>query len=153
MKKKRKVKPTKAQFEQLIVLAVTAIKQGYNNSQNKAALKAKGVASTQTALEYMARARERIRSESDIPIDQLRSESLEFYKHLIRDPRTTIREKILARERFDKIMGLDAPVQAQVGGIAGAPIQISELSDDDTRKAMLAVRGALDRSKVLPVQT
>jgi len=46
--------------------------------------------------------------------DEHRCESLAFYRSVILDPNASTADKIRARERIDKLLGLEQPVKAEV---------------------------------------
>lgn len=59
---------------------------------------------------YLRRAREAMRAETGKSVEDLRAESYAFYQSILASPDVTAREKIKARERIDKLLGLDKPV-------------------------------------------
>jgi len=61
---------------------------------------------------------------SQISIEEQRAESRARYEQIIRDPKAHIRDRIRAQTRIDRLMGLEAPVQMEVSGTGGGPIEI-----------------------------
>lgn len=64
-----------------------------------------------TVERYLARARERMVDESGKTKDELRADSLNFYLGIARDMTADPRSRIMARERVDRLYGLDQPIK------------------------------------------
>lgn len=64
-----------------------------------------------TVERYLSRARERMVAESGKTKDELRQDSLSFYLAIARDPTADHRSKLIARERIDRLYGLDMPIK------------------------------------------
>ncbi len=90
----------------------------------------------------MGRARARNIKALERPKNDWVAESVEFYRDIATDPTSEPRDKIKARERIDKLLGLDAPVRTEHSGVDGGPIQIeqliaaSELTEMDVQRAL-----------------
>jgi len=93
---------------------------------------------------YITRARERLLQRLDQVKREHRADSLAFYEGVISGEEAGPGEKIRARERIDKLLGLEAPMQiAHSGEIANpSTVEIKDLKLDlDTRRRLLlAVR-------------
>lgn len=67
------------------------------------------------AAEYRRRKRKRNRAQNRHQFQQalnkdkpdLRAEAYVFYRNILRDPNATVHEQLTARERLDKLLGLD----------------------------------------------
>lgn len=121
------MKPTNKELEERIELVAQMITKGWRTSQIKAGVRAKfGQSLDQRTIgRYMARARDLIMKQCDMTKDQMRAESFEFYAAVIRDGKSTMREKMQARERIDKLFGLEAPTRQEVSGPGGKPISMA----------------------------
>lgn len=64
-----------------------------------------------TVERYLSRARERMVAESGKTKDELRQDSLSFYLAIARDPVADHRSRLIARERIDRLYGLDMPIK------------------------------------------
>lgn len=83
--------------------------------------------SSRTVERYLRRAREQMVEETGQPKDVLRAESVEFYRTVCQDSDAEDRDRIKARERIDKVLGLEAPQQFEHSGRNGAPIALATL--------------------------
>lgn len=79
---------------------------------------------------YLSRARARLVEESGKSKDELRSESFNFYMTIARDITTDPRSRILARERIDRLFGLDQPIKVAPTDPSGDR-PYAKLSDDE----------------------
>lgn len=64
-----------------------------------------------TVERYLSRARMRLAAAAQIGRDELRAESLSFYLSVLRDQTASHRDRLLARERVDRLFGLDTPIK------------------------------------------
>lgn len=82
---------------------------------------------------YLRRAREAMRAETGKSVEDLRTESYYYYRSVLQDPEASHRDKLRARERIDKLLGLDKPVMTHNKNlnIDVTPEDISEMSDDE----------------------
>lgn len=93
---------------------------------------------------YLSRARERMVAESGKSKDELRQDSLNYYLAITRDPSADHRSKLIARERIDRLYGLEMPLKVAPTDPTGQK-PYANLSDEelDTRIAeALAARSA-----------
>lgn len=82
---------------------------------------------------YIARARVNLLERLRQTKENHRCQSLALYEEILLTGNP--REKILAQERIDKLLGLEAPRSIAVGGIEGsAPIKIADERKYDPRK-------------------
>jgi hypothetical protein len=99
---------------------------------------------------YMATARENLLQTLHQTKENHRCQSLGLYEQILFTG--TIREKILAQERIDKLLGLEQPRTISVGGIEGAaPIKVAGERYDprklDTEK-LIQLKSILTDAKV-----
>lgn len=64
-----------------------------------------------TVERYLSRARERMVAESGKSKDELRQDSLNYYLAVTRDQTADHRSRLQARERIDRLYGLDMPIK------------------------------------------
>lgn len=113
-----------------------------------------GPVSHQTLSRYESRARARNLESLNRPKPEWVSESIEYYREIAQDPATEPRDRIKARERIDKLLGLEAPARTEHSGVDGGPIQIeqliaaSELTAIDVERALLQVVNVPDSEDV-----
>lgn len=117
-------KPTAEEQIEIEDLAYSLLASGLLKSQIKAHLK-KWAAKKEKLLNgrvsikmdsrtierYLSRARARMREESGKTTEELREDSLNFYLSIARDITADPRSRIQARERVDRLYGLDKPVK------------------------------------------
>lgn len=91
---------------------------------------------------YLSRARGRLVEESGKSKEELRAESLNFYLTITRDITADPRSRIQARERIDRLYGLDQPIKVAPTDPSGDR-PYSNLSDAElaTRIAELVAAG------------
>ena len=70
---------------------------------------------------YLSRARDEMMAESDRSVDEHRADAYHFYLSVLQDSKTSIRSKLLARERIDKLYGLEKH-KLEVTGGNGSPL-------------------------------
>jgi len=104
-------RPTSQEIQEREDLAFDLLSRCYHKSQIKKHFKEKYSCDARTVERYLSRARKRMDVQAAQGKSMLRAESFAFYSSVLRDNRATPREKILARERIDKLYGLDAPVK------------------------------------------
>lgn len=120
-------RPTTEEQIEIEDLTYTLLASGLLKSQIKTQLKKwaqkkqKELASTQpgiliqmdarTVERYLSRARARFVEESGKTKDELRTDSLNFYLAIARDLGADHRSRLQARERVDRLYGLDMPVK------------------------------------------
>lgn len=97
--------------EESIAFAELAYSRRLHKHAIKALLRQQFALSARSCERVLARARERILERTGKPKDEHRMDSLMFYDSIIRDSAAQIRYKILAQERIDKLLGLEAPAK------------------------------------------
>jgi hypothetical protein len=137
------VVPTRAEVEDRIEAAGQFWAAGLTTGQLKTAMREKfGSLDHATCLRYLARARKRWAAEMALTPRQRqaqRGEAIEFYRQRLRDSKTSDRVKVMARERIDSLLGLDAPIRTELSGPDGKPIAVEAV------KRVPIDFGAMDR--------
>ena len=90
---------------------------------------------------YIARARERMLLRLNRVKDEHRAESLSYYEGVILNPAATVREKVVARERIDKLLGLEVAQRLELehSGTLHRGVDVDALELDlPTRKKLLS---------------
>lgn len=79
--------------------------------------------------------------------ETFRSESLAFYEAKARDKEASVSDQIRARERIDKLLGLDAPTRSELSGPDGEPVEISAQLDPESIQLLSDdhIKGIFDR--------
>lgn len=85
--------------------------KGAYDGEVKTVVAARYGISRRTVERYLRRAREEMRAEIGRDKPDLQAESLEVYRSILMDEDAKPIEKIKARERMDKLLGLEAPVK------------------------------------------
>lgn len=146
--KKRKVprartKPTQDEIEERTEFVMELEAQYMHEGQIKRMFREKyGYASHVTINDYRLRARARFKQSANVKPSDVSERALAFYQSVIRDPCSTVTERIKAQERMDKIFGIEAPSRSELSGVNGGAIQIeqliaaSELTPDDVKRAL-----------------
>jgi hypothetical protein len=110
--------------EQAIEFARLALCQRHHKYAIFALLKKTYGVSSRTCERILSHARGRIRDGTGKEIDQHRSDAYAFYDSIIRQPNASIREKILAQERIDALLGLERPTKIEHTGADGKPLEV-----------------------------
>lgn len=100
---------TREQQSQLVQAVKQLLSQGKHPSDIKRAINREYELSPRSVERYITRARREMIDHLEAPTNQLRSESFVFYLTIINDSRSSQRERLRARERIDKLLGLDTP--------------------------------------------
>lgn len=146
--KKRKVprirkQPTQDEIEERTEFVMELEAQYMHEGQIKRMFREKyGDVSHVTINDYRLRARARMKESANVKPSDVAERAMAFYKAVIRDPCSTVTERIKAQERMDKIFGIEAPSRSELSGVNGGAIQIeqliaaSELTPDDVKRAL-----------------
>jgi hypothetical protein len=100
-------KPDRAEQEERVAFTVFLLSRHARKSEIKRLLKARFGVSARTCERLLARARGLLRESTGAPPQEHRLRSYAFYLSVIRDPAATLREKMLAQKRIDKLLGLE----------------------------------------------
>ena len=154
MKPRTRNKPTNEEMAERVEYMQTLLAKDMRDGDLKRAFREMyGNLDHATILEYKARARAKNLEAMKRPKNEWVAESIEVYRDIMADPTVKPIDKIKARERIDKLLGLDAPQRTEHTGADGGPIQIeslidaAELTDVDISRALgeyKATNGAID---------
>lgn len=135
---RKAVRPTQAEEQEREDFAYELICRSLLKSVIKAQFRKKfGDLSPRTIEGYLARARTRILAEAQRTKDEMRADSRAFYDAVTRDPQADHRSKLIARERIDRLFGLDAPQKTALTDPTGENPYVG-LDRDELIRAILA---------------
>ena len=129
---------TSAELEKRVLLVETWMRKGILlRSRLKRKIKHRWDIEWRQADEYIRRARERLLIHLNQSREEHRADSLAFYEGIMLNDDAAIAEKLRARERVDKLLGLEQPQQIQAE-ITARPSGISvESLDLESKKKLL----------------
>jgi hypothetical protein len=107
-------KPTKEDIEARIEYTLFLLSRRLYKSDIKRMLIRKYSIGARTCENYLSRAREILIKGTGQTKEEHRVASLNFYESIIAGPDSTLRDRIYANERLDKLLGLEAPLQHDV---------------------------------------
>lgn len=136
------VRPTKADHARRLELVRKLLLARCAKWEIKKVLYAQFGIKARTAERYLSRARDQLLKELDRPKKDHVSDAYEFYVGIIRSKTATAREKILAQDRIDKLLGLEAPTRSkhEHSGPDGGPISIDQINAEIQREERLRGR-------------
>ncbi len=102
-----RTKISKEQQIQLVQLVKHLLSLGKHLSEIKRAVVREYDLSSRSVERYIIRARREMTQRLEVPVEQLRAEAFFFYVSIINDNNSSQRERLRARERIDKLLGLD----------------------------------------------
>ena len=82
----------------------------------------------------LARARAEIVKEAGRPASEFKIDGVANLCSIIADPKTTVRERILAQAELNKMLGLCRPERVEVSGPDGAATRVEVVYVDESRK-------------------
>lgn len=121
------IKPTKAEHAQRVNLCRQMVGQAYHDGEIKRLVSQKYNISPRSVERYIKRARDQIIAELGIPKVELRAQSAEFYRSVAHDAKQKTRDRLRARERIDKLYGLDSPIMVSPTDPEGGPLTFAAL--------------------------
>ena len=125
-------KTTNSELATRVEATIELIAKGYPTAIIKRELRAKfGSLSARTCASYISRAREELLKGCGLTREQLRAESFAFYQNVICDPGSTTAVRIKARERIDRLFGLEAPIQAHLSAAFSGPTAYLDLPEKE----------------------
>jgi hypothetical protein len=121
------------QRDLLLRLVKKMLAMGRHASEIKQAIAQEFYLSRRSVERYMKRARQEMIEHMDMPVKQHRSEALYFYHNMMNNPKSGPRERLRARERIDKLMGLDLPasIHDETLDFTLTPADIQAMSDEE----------------------
>jgi hypothetical protein len=102
--------------DDVIEFAEFALAQGFLKGVVKALLKEKYELCYRSCETVITQARKKLLERAELSHDELRRDSFQIYDAISRDPAYAARERMLARERIDKLFGLEGPIKLQHSG-------------------------------------
>ena len=119
----RGLRPTRDELEERITFTSTLLARRLYKGEIKAILKKKYGVTARSCERYLARARQRLIRRTGRSAEVHRGESVGFYESIIRNPESTLREKMSAQERIDFILGLGSAMYV-VKGDKDSPLSV-----------------------------
>ena len=117
---------TSKEIEKRVEFICLCIGKGLTKYAMKQAFRSQfGDMSARQIENYIARAREIIVKQSNRSRDEVRADSLAFYRNIIATEKAPV-VRIKAQERIDQIYGIDAPRRSELSGPLGGPIKTEE---------------------------
>jgi hypothetical protein len=101
------VRPTKAQIEERIQACVKLLSQGKRKEEIKKAVMRQYDVVARTVEVYLSRARVILLKQSQKSATEHRADSYALYLEIASDTKAARRDRIKARERIDKLLGLE----------------------------------------------
>ncbi|QDT94479.1 hypothetical protein [Gimesia algae] len=102
-----RVRTSRQRSEQIVRLIKKMIGRGSYLSEIKTAIAEEFNLSRRSVERYITRARREMLKEVEQGLEQHRADSLYFYRSVIDSPKSTERDRLRARERIDRLLGLD----------------------------------------------
>jgi hypothetical protein len=104
-------------------------------SEIKKAVRQKfGEVSHQSIENYLSRARARILAGVNSTREELKAESVAFYRAVLSDPNSTTMERLKAQQRLDNVFGINAPVK-----VAQTDTDGKDISPDEARSRLASL--------------
>jgi hypothetical protein len=100
---------TRAEVDALVSGCADMLSRGLHKHQVYSWLKARLGIGPSSCQVYVSRARALLRERTGLGLEELRAGSHALYDSVIRDPAATVSQKLQARERIDRLHGLEAP--------------------------------------------
>lgn len=122
-------KPTNNELNARIARVADLLSHGLTRTQVHEACKQEWGVGWRTSERYMARAREFLVFETKMDRTEHVAMAYQYYASILRSPRAEIREKLIARERMDKLLGLEVPFRAEVNHTAIDPVKAQAAFD------------------------
>jgi hypothetical protein len=108
-KKDRKpyVKPTVEEYEQRVAYAEFLLCRRIYKCDIKRLMKKKFNVTARAVEDYLSRAKEKLRDKSGKTRAEHQIDSLQFYESVLNGPDSTLRDRMDAQARIDKLLGLE----------------------------------------------
>jgi hypothetical protein len=110
-----------------VAYAAHLLSRYWHKGEVKKALKERYGISARECETLLARARTLIRDRLGTPPEEHRCQSYSFYVSVLRDPAATLREKMLAQKRIDKLLGLELRGPAPFSTTGAGPDPFAEM--------------------------
>ncbi|QDT45318.1 hypothetical protein Pan241w_54380 [Gimesia alba] len=129
-KRKTRTYLSKEDREHVVRLVKKMLGMGKYSSDIKRAVAEEFQLSRRSVERYLKRAREEMVYRMQVEPDVHRAESYYFYRSVINNPNVHPREQLRARERMDKLLGLEIPVVVQADSDL-SPAKLKAMSDEE----------------------
>lgn len=126
-------KPTKEEQKQIEKEVFELLTKGVYKEQVKTIIADTWGLQRRSVERYISHARKLMREAAGKDDDEHRSDAYSFYTSVLSDPDASHRDKIKARERIDKLYGLDKPtvVHGKNVNVELTQEDLAEMSDDE----------------------
>ncbi|WP_417390336.1 hypothetical protein [Gimesia sp.] len=104
---KTRVRTSRQRSEQIVRLIKKMIGRGSLVTEIKTAIAGEFQLSRRSVERYITRARSEMLNEVEQSLEHHRADSFYFYRSVIDSPKATERDRLRARERIDRLLGLD----------------------------------------------
>ena len=121
---------SKEDRERVVRLVKKMLGMGKYSSDIKQAVAQEFKLSRRSVERYLKRARQEMVYRMQIEPDVHRAEAYYFYRSVINNPEAHPREQLRARERMDKLLGLDIPAKTH-GESDLSPAELQAMSDEE----------------------
>ena len=112
-----------------VALARQLLNARWRKGRIKEAMNAKYGLAPRTCEKYLKLARDQLVSESGQSQLEHKADAYGFYISVIEDDKSTVREKLVAQERIDKLMGLECPTQYEME-VSNTAVRVIEMPDN-----------------------
>lgn len=131
-----KMKISKEQQIQLVRLIKKLLGMGNYSSEIKQVVVQEYGLSTRSVERYITRARREMVQRTNVSFAEHRAEAYYCYRGILNNPNVTLREQLRARERIDKLFGLDSPAHIHRQSILNnlTAKQLQAMSDEEFEK-------------------
>src|SRR5690242_6202438 len=97
----------RAEEDSRVAYTVHLLSRSLRKGEVKHLLRVRYGVSARTCERLLARARARLREQTGASPDEHRADAFAFYTSVIRDPDASLRDKLLAQKRIDKLLGVE----------------------------------------------
>lgn len=116
------MKPTQIELKNRAALVAEMLSQGLTRTQIHRACEQQWGVDWRTTDRYVNRAKTLLQAEIEQDKPILTAVSAGFYNSMIRKATATDKDKLVARQRLDALMGLDAPTRQEIAGAGGGAL-------------------------------
>lgn len=121
------IRPTHKEHRERVAMCRALLGKCVHDGDIKRIVAAKYGISKRSVERYLRSAREQMVAETGQPREVLQAESVEFYRTICQKKEAEDRDKIKARERIDKVLGLEAPARLEHSGRDGGPLTLAAI--------------------------
>lgn len=116
--------------ELVVRLVKKMLGMGKYSSDIKQAVAQEFQLSRRSVERYLKRARKEMMKRTEVAVAEHRSDAFHFYRSMINNPKAHPREQLRARERMDKLLGLDLPANTHLEPDV-TPAELQAMSDEE----------------------